>query len=76
MERSGLRKEEEKKKKKKLIKGVKTQHKKMLFFVKFRLNPSWPGGGADLPPLGFFCRNFFLRNFSFTRPTLTIIILM
>ena len=28
------------------------------------------------PPLGFFRRNFFLRNFCFVRPTLTIIILM
>ena len=23
------------------------------------VNPSWPGGGADLPPLEFFGRNFF-----------------
>ena len=33
-------------------------------------------GGADLPHLGFFLRNFFLRHFSFARPTLTINILM
>ena len=38
-------------------------------------NPSWPGGGAlPLPTLGFFCRNFFLGNFSFTKTILRIII--
>ena len=52
------------------------EEKNCNIFSKNYINPSCPGEGQICPYLGFFRRNFFVRNFSFSKPILRINIFM